>query len=90
MLTKRAVVFLVCVLGVVGLFDSGSLTRFLHNEMVKWNFWSFAALPTVTSGMHVLDLSTVHWTVSNGGNVTVPGSLPSVVCLTPAPVNSRV
>lgn len=47
------------------------------------------ALPVLTSslhasrssGMHVLDLSNANWTVSNGRNITVPGSLPSVVCL---------
>ncbi|TLD37054.1 glycoside hydrolase family protein [Venturia nashicola] len=49
--------------------------------MVKWNIWSAAALPAVASGIHLLDLSTANWTVSNGRNVTVAGSLPSVVHL---------
>lgn len=102
-LIKKAVVFLVVVLCFIfylklgsltgslsgSLTDSlgGSLTRFLDIEMVKWK-WPMASLPAVKSGVHVLDLSTADWTVSNGENVTVPGSLPSVVCLTPT--SSRV
>lgn len=65
------------------LFDpnNNSATRFLDNDMVDWKLWSTAALPALACGIHVLDLSTAAWTVSNGRNITVPGTLPSVVCL---------
>jgi hypothetical protein len=55
--------------------------------MARWKFWSATtaavlALP-LSSGLQVLDLSKAAWTVGNEAlNISVPGSLPSVVCLT--------
>lgn len=81
-LIKRAAVIILAVTCFIIFFTSVSLPRFLDDTMVKWKVWSMAVLPTVAaSGMHVLDLSTANWTVGNGANITVPGTLPSVVRL---------
>jgi hypothetical protein len=85
LIKSTAILFLILLCFIV-IYDFDSLTRYLDDKMAKWKVWSMAALPVVTSGMQVLDLSTASWTVSNEAlNISVPGSLPSVVCSSPSP-----
>jgi hypothetical protein len=82
-LIKRAALLLFISICFTAIYDLGSLRRHWDDAMAKSKFWSTAtaaAALTRTSAMQVLDLSTASWTVSNEVmNVSVPGSLPSVV-----------
>jgi hypothetical protein len=85
-LIKSAAILSLILLCCIVIYDLSSSTRFLDDTMARWKVWSMAALPVATSGMRVLDLSTANWMVSNEAmNISVPGSLPSVVCSSPLP-----
>lgn len=60
------------------------------NAMWKpWNTATFAAV--AVDGLKVVNLSESAWTVSNTAlNISVPGSLPSVVCTLPYPVPLQI